>query len=474
MAAFPGNRRYCRSCGSGLAADSTAIKCSPCQRREGDTALAPPEVPADFWNADIIADALAAWHMGKVICAYRHHPWHGPRPLPQETVSGWLNINQAQLSRIETGSPPADLNKLIKWAEILRIPERLLWFKLPGVNSQPATPSIAKSTSFPNPPTGRLPRIAGAIPDELNGESDITVMRAFRQADRQVGGGHLYPTVVSYLKSTVAPRIFDGARSDPNLFVAAAALTEMAGWMAHDAGQNAVARQHFGRSLDLAKVGGDLHLEAHVHASMSHLFLHANEPTKAINLARQGQGRLANSPTNHPLRARLLAMEARGLAAIQQKKECGKVLLRAEKTLDNPDSEKASHWISGFDAGSLASEAARCMRQLGAYEEAEEQARRVISLRETTHTRSRAFGQIILMMVLIAQDRMEEACFVGREVLEATESLSSYLVIEQLREVQDLLLPYRSNKAVADFLHQLRDALRERFLLYRRLTADGS
>jgi transcriptional regulator with XRE-family HTH domain len=85
-------------------------------------------------------DALATWHMGRVIYAYRTHPWHA-RPLSQETVGNWLGLTQAQLSRIENGRAPEELSKLIRYAQILGIPGELLWFKLPddGVGETPAS-----------------------------------------------------------------------------------------------------------------------------------------------------------------------------------------------------------------------------------------------------------------------------------------------------------------------------------------------
>jgi transcriptional regulator with XRE-family HTH domain len=76
-------------------------------------------------------DALATWHMGKVLYAYRTHSYHG-RVLSQEQVAGWLGLTQAQLSRIENGGPPEELTKLIRYAQMLGIPGRLLWFSLPN------------------------------------------------------------------------------------------------------------------------------------------------------------------------------------------------------------------------------------------------------------------------------------------------------------------------------------------------------
>ena len=144
-------------------------------------------------------------------------------------------------------------------------------------------------------------------------------------------------------------------------------------------------------------------------------------------------------------------MEARGLAALDDSAACGKTLLRAEQALDAPGTVALSPWVSHFDAGSLASEAARCMRQLGQFIEAERQARRIIELRAGGQTRSRAFGQLLLVTVLIAQGKPDEASALAQEVLDTTQSLSSYLVTQQLSDLQPLFEPYRGLAAVAEF-----------------------
>jgi hypothetical protein len=132
-----------------------------------------------------------------------------------------------------------------------------------------------------------------------------------------------------------------------------------------------------------------------------------------------------------------------------------------------------SPWVSHFDEGSLASEAARCMRQLGDGSEAQRQAGRIIELRASDRTRSRAFGQLILCTVLIDRVQLDEACALAREVLHATQSLSSFLVIQELRNLRRLLQPHHAGKVVADFLDCLDEALRERMWLYQWLRKDG-
>lgn len=92
---------------------------------------------------------------------------------------------------------------------------------------------------------------------------------------------------------------------------------------------------------------------------------------------------LAKAPPKPVLAARLLAMHARGLAAMPQPDgaACGRVLLRAEQSLNNQLTDPPSPWISRFDEGSLASEAARSLRQLGQFQDAARQARLIIEIR---------------------------------------------------------------------------------------------
>jgi hypothetical protein len=248
----------------------------------------------------------------------------------------------------------------------------------------------------------------------------------------------------------------------------------MAGWMAHDAGRDAAAGQHFHRARALAHVGGDRQLSAHILGSMSHLASHRGQPDQAVAFARQGQVVLGRGKANPGLGARLLALEARGVAgqASSNSAACTGLLARAEQTLAANDAEQPSPWVSRFDEGSLASEAARCMRQLGDLKGAQRQAERVITLRPSHRTRSRAFGQLALAAALVAQGEPDVACGVAHEVLAATQSLGSYLVISQLVELLEALQPYRLSPVVADFVTTLEAALQERLWLYQWLTRE--
>jgi len=472
-----GNVCYCQACGARLTAGNRLTHCAPCQKHAVALAAGPPDVPAGFWDTELIREAADAWHIGGVIRAYRHHPHHGRRPLSQELVAGWLQLTQTQLSRIENGPPVKDLDRLIHWARSLKIPPPLLWFQLPGAYGHAYRRGASADSSSAEPPVlappRHLPITAGSPVAGTN--SDAAVMQAFRTADLQVGGGHLYASVVTYLQTALAPRLFGTVAAGAAVFAPASALTEMAGWMAHDAGRDAPARQHFTRALDLAKAGSDIQLSAHILASMSHLALHQGQPREAIQFARQGHQALGPVPRDPGLAARLLAMEARGLAALPQPEPaaCGQALARAEKALDREPAGPPSPWISGFDEGSLASEAARCLYRLGRLEAAANQAQRVIETRPDSRPRSRAFGQLLLARVLVARGEPEEACVLAQQVLDATRSLSSFQILQQLRGLARLLQPFQPDAGVAIFIASLQDEVGQRMWLYPWVAATG-
>jgi hypothetical protein len=118
--------------------------------------------------------------MGQVIRAFRQHPHHGPRGLAQEDVAGWAGITQGRLSRIETGPPMLQIDRLIAWAQLLRIPQEYLWFALPeGHKDERADPRRGDS------PPARLRRpTSDHRPDEeavvvpVDEESSLAAERA--------------------------------------------------------------------------------------------------------------------------------------------------------------------------------------------------------------------------------------------------------------------------------------------------------
>jgi hypothetical protein len=247
---------------------------------------------------------------------------------------------------------------------------------LRGVTRRPQPRYLRALERVTGMPVGSL-GFAGAADDGLapgGVTADAAAMEGFRQADLRAGGSHMYGTVRDYLCTEVAPRLVTpGGRE---IFTAAGALTEMTGWMSHDAGRDQAAREHFARALDLARTGGDRQVIAHILASAGHIADHLGDPDEAIRSAQAGLGALL--PGNPSLRSYLLAVQARGFAGLREHAEAIRCLSLAETALQGARAEPASPWINAFDEASLASEAARCMRALGDLGEARRQAERFL------------------------------------------------------------------------------------------------
>lgn len=285
---------------------------------------------------------------------------------------------------------------------------------------------------------------------ELPASPHLAALSSFRLADRQLGGGHVYRSVLHYLNTVIAPCLFGAADHHDDgetAFGAAVVLTEMAAWMAHDAGRDDIATRHFNRALRLAQSLTDIAAGANVLAGMSHLALQTGQVAAAADLARSGLARLPTGPTVPTLAARLHAMEARAHAQLGAGREAQRALDTARDALDLAPAAPAAQWVAPFDDAALASEAASAFLDLGALTQAVEEAERAVALRDASRVRSRAFGQVTLARALLAQGHPDAACSVGMELLSACQSVTSSRLSAQL---DALRLDFEQHRQVAE------------------------
>ncbi|MFJ5736579.1 XRE family transcriptional regulator [Streptomyces microflavus] len=300
---------------------------------------------------------------------------------------------------------------------------------------------------------------------------DVNAMNAFRAADRQTGGGRLYQAVVQHLSTHVAPRLV-AADGGPHVFAAAASLTEMAGWMAHDSGQDDLAKRHFTRALLLARASGDLPLAAHVAASNSHLALQVGDATQAVHWAQSGLALVGRGPRIPALAARLHTMHARALAAASQSNSAYHALEHAQGALVM-QADDEHPWLSPFDKASLASESALILRDLEQHEQALSHAENAVRLREERRTRSLALSRITLAGIHIHRRGLDAAIHVGNDLLNTNLTLGSVRVVRQLDSLRNLFEPHRAHPPVRQYLERFDDARRARMLLLADIIPPG-
>lgn len=367
------------------------------------------------------------------------------RGISTRRIAAAVDITQGRLYDYMNGKSRVEKLSLFEQiADAFHIPGHLL--------------GLARRTWEP-PAVEPQHQVAEVAPDG----DDLAAMDAFRVADRQTGGGRLYGAVVRHLSDRVAPRLVDTG-SGPQVFAAAAALTEMAGWMAHDSGQDDLAGRHFARALPLARTSGDLPLAAHIAASSSHLALQTGDAAGAAHWARTGLDLAGHGPQIPALTARLHTMQARAMAVASQCAPAARALDEAHRALGaSADSEHP--WLSPFDSAALASETALILRDLGQYDQALTHAEDAVSLREVGRARSLALSRITLAGIRVHRMDLDAAVSVGHDLLSTSPTLGSIRVVRQLDDLRRLLEPHKGYRPVREYLVRFDDARRARMLL---------
>jgi len=408
----------------------------------------PREVAAGLLDDPRLKDACAQRDMGALFRLLNH------RGISTRRLAAAVNITQGRLYDYMNGRSRVEKLTLFEQiADALQIPGHFL-----GLARRDW--ELPLSTHTPAP-------IALPHPND----NDLTAVDAFRDADRQAGGGRLYKAVVQHLTDHVAPRLLD-ASTGSHVFAAAAALTEMAGWMAHDSGQDDLASRHFTRARPLASIAGDSALAANISASNSHLALQSGDPSQATHWALDGLDLLRQAPGIPSLLARLHAMHARALATSGQRDQAMRALEAARESLARtPDG--AHPWTSPFDAAALASESALVFRDLGRLADALVEAERAIELRTTGRARSLALSHIALVSLHVHCDDLDQAVVAGTPLLATSPMLGSIRVVHQLDELRQLLEAHRHSSPVRDYLTRLDEARRARMLLLADILTPG-
>lgn len=316
------------------------------------------------------------------------------------------------------------------------------------------------------------PRLAPQREDRAKAPSPhLDAVASFRLADRQLGGGHVYNSLLLYLRTEVATSLIGlGSVQGAEAFRDAAVLTEMAGWMAHDSGRDGAAQGHFNSALGFGQAAGDPSVAANVEAGMSHLALQGGNAGQAVDLARSGLDRLRAAESLPVLAARLHAMKARALARLGHAKQAQHSLDSAREELAAADTAFVVDWVAPFDDAALASETASVLLDLRIFPAATEEANRALELRDASRVRSRTLGQITLAQSLIAQDQVEAACGVTHELLGTCQSLGSIRISRDLADLQTALEPYASSRPVKEILDHMTAVVRHRRLLLASLT----
>jgi Helix-turn-helix domain len=330
--------RYC-PCGTALARDNTDRLCAACQaRRRRDRA---PDVPPEFWQSDSLADALASGDIGRILRAYRCHPFHGQR-LPQALVGGWLHMSQPAVCRIETGRRRVTLDEINHIAQVLGMPPIAVPWNVPQPSGEDVDPLSRRSLLGVGAGAAlglnatTAPTAACAIDPELVAHW-TKLRKLLARHDAMFGPVDVLPSARHELGIIARHRKLARGHLHTDLLRIEARWAEFASWLSNDAGDRQGRDFWADRALRLAREAGYPNMVAWILLWRSRWATEEQDARHAVAFARAAAG---TAGASHRIRALCALKEAHGHALAGDVVACERTLAGARDLLDHdPDDD---------------------------------------------------------------------------------------------------------------------------------------
>jgi len=426
--------RYCMRCGGRLSRDSRTNMCAPCRQLSGVGSDNAPDLGPDFWYTDLMRDAFASKDMGAIVRAYRFHPAHGHKPLPQATVSRWLGtVGQSQLSRIESGLNRVDTyKKMVHYARALKMPPDLLWFELPDTDSDlpPAADGVFMLPDGPVVAATSM-RTGSALADSL-----LKTLDAYSATDNLIGPQSLVGVVPQQVRFIDELLVNTKGKDRTRLLFVGARYAEFAGWVYQDAGALDSAMQMSMSAFDYVQELGDEMLASYILMRRSNIASDAGRPELAVKLASAAlanSGRL--SSRQHAVALRQLAFS---YALLGDADNCGHALDTAfslsDRGVDSAD-DLANYCTTGY----LEMEAAHCWVELGKPDRAVPALQHGLAAWQPEYRRDLGLCLARLSVAHASCGQVEHALTVADRALHVASETHSFRTETQLGRIPDII-----------------------------------
>ncbi|MEU7673498.1 hypothetical protein AB0C42_01620 [Micromonospora taraxaci] len=449
---------------------------------------APPVVPAIFWDHEPVQRALAERHLGRVIRAYRCHPYHGRIALPQTVVAGWLGITQAQLSRVENGPPLVHLDRLAHWAKLLRVPPGSLWFRLSGQQHWPdASPMSGEAICAHADDQGieRGDRATVAVnveqaPSQGGGATDRRRFNVMAALAVLAAGGHTYllpgppaevPGSIGIGQVRLASSLVDDLRradaaagADLLCDVAMQAHTRLsawaarasysrevgdalqsaladlsieAAWLAIDADRRSEARPYLHEAITRARIADDPQVEVRALTHLS-LLIRESQPGESLHCAEAAL-RISAGWATPRLTTLLHLRRAPAYAVLGDFSGFSREMAKARRELDRGPHEDDQGFVHFVNAQELNGIEGLSYLALGRPERAVRSLRSITANPSPRHRRNQVYYTVRLSEAAYQQGDVNEAARVALDALPAVNQINSKRVSQHLAQVRGIL-----------------------------------
>ncbi|RDI48237.1 hypothetical protein [Nocardia mexicana] len=288
------------------------------------------------------------------------------------------------------------------------------------------------------------------------------------QRDQVIGGITLVQHALGQLE--VAKRLLETCSFDDRagraFMTAAGELATLAGWLAHDADLNSVARRCYADAFALANQAGDENLTVHVCLNAAHqsIALSRNgngNPHRALGLLSRARDLTRGQPPGR-VHALIATREALAQSVLGERVEFGRAIATAWRELDfaleHESLDEAPGWLRFVNSNEVRSSEARAHGDLG--DPARSAGMFATSAVEAMTPRNSACYRALWSTSLIKVGDVKEAVAQGLPVLAEVErkEISSTRVLRFLEPVRNALGDDPDNEFVNRF-----DTLQGRF-----------
>ncbi|BCJ31927.1 helix-turn-helix domain-containing protein [Actinocatenispora sera] len=353
--------------------------------------------------------------------------------VSQTAIAAAAGISRAQVSRLMSGrSTEPSLRTVRGLCDALGIPRQMAGLA-PAVAEpeEPATDRrafiagtlgaltlttpVLELTDAPTPHVGlddaaKLRSLATEIVqlDTTHGGDVLreAAVRAAAQADTMLQHGHYPDRVGREIQATLTE------------------LSELAGWVQYDAGQQQQARYWYQQALTHAQLIEDPRREVVVLSSLSMQATFLGRTREAVQFAQRGQ-KLAAGWAPPRVQALMLLREAAGWAKTGDHHEVERLLTRARTVYHPARHDDDPPWVWFLDEAEVASIEATCVADSGDHTRAETRFRAALALQRGLFPRNEVFFRVRLAEEMHAQHNTRDACTQLAELIPHLTVLSS-------------------------------------------------
>ncbi|MGY6652850.1 helix-turn-helix domain-containing protein [Amycolatopsis sp. TRM77291] len=353
--------------------------------------------------------------------------------LSLSALAARTHYSKPYLSQLESGARPAKPDHVVAYSRALNVAVEALY----GPSLDPLRVAhewlVADNPATTHQEAGR--RVGASLAGEL--EDRVIELRLL---DDTVGGGDLIPLVRRELANT-AEVVKHGSYTEAigrRLRVVVGELSQLAGWVASDAGQYAEAQRAYLEGVSAADEAGDKVLAGQLLSSLAYQMANVGDPADAALLAKSAIAGARGAP---PV-ARTLLLERVAWANARSRDRDG-----AKRALDAVDDAYEArspdiaepHWVYWMSRDEINVMAGRVLIELGDPTGAAPLLTEAIDGYDAGHAREVALYQTWLAESYARSGELDAARVIIRRARAAASDVNSARLLRRVNEIERLV-----------------------------------